>query len=65
MIVLKLDGIDGDCQMPDWKDYITLSEVSWDISRDFSDSAKMGTKDLNVGTAVHGEPTCRVRSKTV
>ena len=51
MIVLKLDGIDGDCLMPNWKDYITLSEVSWDISREFSDSAKMGTRDINIGTA--------------
>ena len=51
MILLKLDGINGDCSMPDWKDYITLTSVSWEITREFAESAKMGTKDINVGTA--------------
>lgn len=51
MILLKLKGIDGDCEIEKYKKYITLSSVSWEITREMADSAKMGTKDINVGMA--------------
>ncbi len=51
MILLKLDGIDGDCSIADWIGYITLSSVSWEITREFAESGKMGTQDVNVGMA--------------
>ena len=31
-----------------WLEYISVTSVSWEITREFSDSAKMGTKDVNV-----------------
>ena len=51
MILLKLDGIEGDCSIADWIGYITLSSVSWEITREFAESGKMGTQDVNVGMA--------------
>lgn len=49
MILLKLDGIDGDCEIEKWKGYITLSSVSWAITREPGESAKMGTKAIVTG----------------
>jgi type VI secretion system secreted protein Hcp len=47
---MKLDPIPGDCKIPALKDYLTVNSVSWELTREFSDSGKMGTADLNVGT---------------
>ena len=49
MIVMKLDPIPGDCKIPDLKDYLTVNSVSWELTREFSDSGKMGTADINMG----------------
>lgn len=51
MILLKLDKVPGDCEIEAYAEYLTVNSVSWEITREFTDSAKMGTKDINVGMA--------------
>ncbi|ADB16507.1 protein of unknown function DUF796 [Pirellula staleyi DSM 6068] len=51
MILLKLDGVTGDSQIPGYEDWIACTSCSWNIERTFSESAKAGTLDVNVGVA--------------
>lgn len=51
MILLKLDSVDGDSQIPGYEKWIACTSVSWNIERTFSDSAKAGTQDVNTGVA--------------
>jgi type VI secretion system secreted protein Hcp len=52
MILLKLDGITGDSTMEgNYAGCIACTSASWNIERTFSDSAKAGTQDVNVGVA--------------
>jgi type VI secretion system secreted protein Hcp len=51
MILLKLDGIDGDSNIPGYEKWIACTSVSWNVERTFSESAKSGTQDVNLGTA--------------
>lgn len=52
MIIMKLDNIAGDCQLEGYKDFITLDDVSWEISREPKESfGKGATVDLNFGIA--------------
>jgi type VI secretion system secreted protein Hcp len=51
MILLKLDGVDGDSQIKGYEKWIACTSVSWNIERTFSESAKAGTLDVNVGVA--------------
>jgi len=51
MILLKLDTVDGDSVMPKYEKWISCTSCSWNIERTFSESAKAGTMDVNVGVA--------------
>jgi len=51
MILLKLPGIPGDSSVDGHKEWISCTSVSWDIEREFSESAKAGTLDINLGLA--------------
>jgi type VI secretion system secreted protein Hcp len=51
MILLKLDGVDGDSQIPSYQKWISCTSVSWNVERTFSESAKAGTQDVNLGVA--------------
>ena len=51
MILLKLEGIDGDSTIPGYEKWISCTSCSWNIERTFSESAKAGTQDVNVGIA--------------
>ena len=51
MILLKLDTVKGDSKIPDYGEWIACTSCSWNIERTFSDSAKAGTLDVNVGVA--------------
>jgi len=51
MILLKLDGIDGDSNIPKYEKWIACTSVSWNVERQFSESAKAGTQDVNLGIA--------------
>ena len=51
MILLKLDGVDGDSNIPGYEKWISCTSVSWNVERTFSESAKAGTQDVNLGVA--------------
>lgn len=51
MIVMKLEPIKGDCKLEGYTDWITLDDVSWEISREPKESGKGMTTDLNFGIA--------------
>ena len=51
MILLKLDGVDGDSTIPGYEKWISCTNMSWNVERSFSDSAKAGTLDVNLGVA--------------
>jgi type VI secretion system secreted protein Hcp len=51
MILLKLDGVDGDSNITGYEKWIACTSVSWNVERTFSESAKSGTQDVNLGTA--------------
>ena len=51
MILLKLDGVDGDSHIPGYEKWISCTSVSWNVERTFSESAKAGTQDVNLGVA--------------
>jgi type VI secretion system secreted protein Hcp len=51
MILLYLSDVKGDSQIDGYPDWISCTSVSWEITREFSESAKAGTRDINVGVA--------------
>jgi len=51
MIVMKIDKIEGDCNIKSYDTYIQLESCNWDIEREFKDSGKGGGKDVNLGVA--------------
>ncbi len=51
MILMWLDDVPGDCQIKGYEEWITCSSVSWSIEREFSESAKAGTLDVNLGVS--------------
>lgn len=51
MILLKLDQVKGDSKISGYENCIAITSVSWNIERTFSESAKHGTQDVNVGIA--------------
>ncbi len=51
MIIMKLGNVKGDSKISGKTDWIALTDFSFDITREVSDSAKAGTHDLNLGIA--------------
>ena len=51
MILCKLPKIPGDCMVKGYEEWITCSEFNFGIEREFADSAKGGTADVNLGVA--------------
>lgn len=51
MILLKLDTVDGDSNIKNYDKWIACTSVSWNVERTFSESAKAGTQDVNLGVA--------------
>jgi type VI secretion system secreted protein Hcp len=51
MILLKLDTVDGDSNIQGYEKWISCTSVSWNVERTFSESAKAGTQDVNLGVA--------------
>ncbi len=49
MILVKVDGCQGDCMIPGFKDYFTADSFSFGVERELLDSAKGGTSDINIG----------------
>ncbi len=51
MILLNLDKIKGDSQITGFEKWISCTQISWDLTREFKESAKAGTKDVFTGVA--------------
>ncbi len=49
MILVKIDGIKGDCTIPGFEDYFTAESFGFAVERELADSAKSGTADVNIG----------------
>ncbi len=56
MILIQIEGIKGDCMIPGFDDtahpdnaYFTAESFGFGVEREFADSAKGGTADLNIG----------------
>ena len=51
MILLQLGSILGDSQITGFENWISCTQISWDLTREFKESAKAGTKDVFTGVA--------------
>jgi type VI protein secretion system component Hcp len=51
MILLSLGDIKGDSQITGFTNWISCTQISWDLTREFKESAKAGTKDVFTGVA--------------
>ena len=51
MILLQLGSIKGDSQITGFENWISCTQISWDLTREFKESAKSGTKDVFTGVA--------------
>ena len=54
MILIKIEGILGDCQIPGFNganstEYFTAESFGFGVERELADSAKGGTADINLG----------------
>ncbi len=49
MILVRIDGVTGDCQIKGFKNYFTAESFSFGVERELADSAKGGTADVNIG----------------
>ncbi|MGE0384763.1 MAG: Hcp family type VI secretion system effector [Gammaproteobacteria bacterium] len=50
MILLKIKEVPGDSKMKGYEDWITVSSISWNCTREPKESAKAGTSDIFLGT---------------
>lgn len=49
MILVRIDGVPGDCQIKGFDDYFTAESFGFGVERELADSAKGGTEDVNIG----------------
>lgn len=49
MILLNLPDVEGDSEVEAHKNWIALNSFSFTVEREFSESAKAGTSDINLG----------------
>lgn len=49
MIVVKIEGVPGDCKIKGFDAYFTAESFSFGVERELADSAKGGTEDVNIG----------------
>ncbi len=49
MILVKIEGIPGDCQIDGFKGYFTAESFGFGVERELADSGKSGTADVNIG----------------
>jgi type VI secretion system secreted protein Hcp len=49
MILLNLPDVEGDSEVEAHKNWIALNSFSFTVEREFSESAKAGTADINLG----------------
>jgi len=51
MILMQIEKVNGDCQIPGFKDHFTLTSASFGIVREMDSKQKAGTQDLTFGVA--------------
>ena len=51
MILLDLKPIKGDSQISGFENWISCTQIGWDLAREFKESAKGGTSDVFTGVA--------------
>jgi type VI secretion system secreted protein Hcp len=49
MILVKIEGINGDSNVPGFKGYFTAESFSFGVERELAESSKAGTADINIG----------------
>lgn len=49
MILVYIEGVLGDCQIPGFTSYFTAESFGFGVERELADSAKGGTADVNIG----------------
>lgn len=58
MILVKIEGIPGDCQIEGYKnEWFTVNSFSFGVEREQTESAKGGTDDLSIGLGLLKECT--------
>jgi len=51
MILITLPNVTGDCEIPNFSGYWTAQSFSFSASREITESAKAGTRDVHIGMA--------------
>lgn len=51
MILITLPNVTGDCEIPNFSGYFTAESFSFSASREITESAKAGTRDVHIGMA--------------
>jgi len=51
MILMKIENVDGDCQIPGFPKHFTLTTAGFGIVREMDAKQKAGTQDLTFGVA--------------
>lgn len=49
MILVRIEGVLGDCQIDGFTGYFTAESFGFGVERELADSAKGGTADVNIG----------------
>lgn len=49
MILVKIEGLVGDCLIKGFEGYFTAESFGFGVERELADSAKAGTADINIG----------------
>ena len=49
MILVRIDGILGDCNIKGFQDYFTAESFGFGVERELAESGKGGTQDINIG----------------
>ncbi len=49
MILVKIPGVRGDSEIKDHTDWISVEDFGFSIEREFAESGKAGSADINVG----------------
>ncbi len=49
MILVRIEGVSGDCMIDGFQGYFTAESFGFGVERELADSAKGGTADVNIG----------------
>lgn len=49
MILVRIDGVPGDCKIEKFEEYFTAESFGFGVERELAESGKAGTADINIG----------------